>query len=187
MSSTFTTPLRINKRNNPTNNGVIAPSNTGAALCTQQQFFAPISAPIPAGALPTFKFGETTPSAFVLPAGSIIQTVQFYFTSAPSSISGGTITVNMSVTDPVTGVVTTTAIGTRVIVTSQTTGFLNVVQSPTVTGLLTNVGPLDVVISFETAAITGITGTLAGTIQVGYTARNADGSITAYGENLTNN
>jgi hypothetical protein len=187
MSSTFTSPLRINKRNNPTNNGVIAPSNTGAALVSQQQFFTPISAPQAAGVLPTYKFGETTPSAFVLPAGSIIQGFQLYQTSAPSAITGGTITASISVTDPLTGVVTTTPFAL-----SGLTIFGGIVNFspylvPTVTSLLANTGPLDVVISFATSAITAITGTAAGTISISYTARNADGSITAYGSGYTNN
>jgi hypothetical protein len=187
MSSTFTTPLRINKRNNPTNNGVIAPSNTGAALVSQQQFFLPISAPQAAGALPTYKFGETTPTAFVIPAGSIIQEFQLYLTSAPSAITGGAITASISVTDPLTGVVTTTQLATSGLTIFG--GILNFGQvlTPTVTSLLANTGPLDVVISFAISAITAITGTAAGTISMSYTARNADGSITAYGANLSNN
>lgn len=65
MSSTFTCPIRINKYNNPTNDGTIAPDNTGAAQCTVQ-------AAIVGGE-------ETT---VVIPAGSIISNVQAYITTA---------------------------------------------------------------------------------------------------------
>ena len=45
MSSTFSTPIRIFKRNNPSNDGTIAPDNTGAAQVTQQQYITnPITA-----------------------------------------------------------------------------------------------------------------------------------------------
>lgn len=64
MSSTFTCPIRINKYNNPTNDGTIAPDNTGAAQCTVQ-------AALVGGV-------ETT---VVIPAGSIISNVQGYFTA----------------------------------------------------------------------------------------------------------
>ena len=38
MSSTFTVPLRVFKRNNPTNDGTIAPDNTGALVATQEAY-----------------------------------------------------------------------------------------------------------------------------------------------------
>jgi len=187
MSSTFTSPIRINKRNNSTNNGVIAPSNAGAVQCSQQQFFAPISAPQAAGVLPTYKFGETTPSAFVIPAGSIIQGFQLYQTQTPSAITGGTITANLSVTDPITGVVTTTPLGSVGITTIGGVTNFSPNQNSTVVNLFANTGPLDAVLSFSTTAITAITGTAAGVFSFTYTARNADGSITAYGSGYTNN
>ena len=64
MSSTFTCPIRINKYNNPTNDGTIAPDNTGAAQCTVQAAIVG---------------GEET--AVVIPAGSIISNVQTYVTA----------------------------------------------------------------------------------------------------------
>jgi hypothetical protein len=187
MSSTFTTPLRINKLNNPTNNGVIAPSNTGAAAVTQQQFIAPIIAPVAAGAVPTFKAGETTATPLVIPAGSIISNVRFYETVAPSAITGGVVTVAIAVTSPTTGLVTSTNLGT---ITPTTTGgvlVMSATATAAVAALLANVGPLDATITFTATAITAITGTLAGTFSVEYTARNADGSIQAYGSGYTNN
>jgi hypothetical protein len=76
MSTTFTAPIRINKRNNPTNNGVIAPDNTGAAECTVQ-------AAIVGG----------TPTVIVLPAGSIIANVRDYVTTAAGTPSATNVTV----------------------------------------------------------------------------------------------
>ena len=80
MSSTFTCPIRINKYNNPTNDGTIAPDNTGAAQCTVQKAFV----------------GETEVS-ITIPAGSIISNVQAYVTTAagtpgtPNVEVGGTV------------------------------------------------------------------------------------------------
>lgn len=65
MSSTFTCPIRINKYNNPTNDGTIAPDNTGAAQCTVQAAIVG---------------GEET--SVTIPAGSIISNVQAYITTA---------------------------------------------------------------------------------------------------------
>ena len=68
MSSTFTCPIRINKYNNPTNDGTIAADNTGAAQCTVQKAFV----------------GGTEVS-ITIPAGSIISNVQAYVTTAAGS------------------------------------------------------------------------------------------------------
>jgi hypothetical protein len=176
MSSTFTTPIRIFKRNNPTNNGVIAPDNTGVALVGQQQFFAPITATRTAGAIPTFKVGNTTATPLTVPAGSMITHVFFYQTSAPSALTGGVITVAINGTD----------VGT---LTPNTTGGRSQVSftaTAAVATLLNNVGTSDVTVTFTATAITAITGTLAGTFDVEYVPRNVDGSITAYGSGYTN-
>ena len=188
MSSTFTSPLRINKRNNPTNNGVIAPSNTGAVVCSQNQFFEPISAPRIAGTLPTFKAGETVATPLVIPAGSNIVGFLMFQDQAPSAITGGNvINVSIAITNPTTGVVTTTPIGTfNISLTGGVVG-VNPITNPTIATLWQNVGPLDATIVISNTAITAITGTLAATFQVDYTPRNADGTITAYGSNYTNN
>jgi hypothetical protein len=53
--------------------------------------------------------------------------------------------------------------------------------------VLNNVGTTDATITFTATAITAITGTLAGTFDIQYTARNPDGSIIAYGAGYTNN
>ena len=177
MSTTFNTPLRIFKRNNPTNDGTIAPDNTGAAQSTQQSYIAPITTTTSAGALVTYDVGTTTAAPFVLPAGAIVSTVRFYETTAPSAITGGVITVSIGGVD----------VGT---ITPTTTGGI-IVMSPTATAAvaaaMANVGTSDVTVLFTATAISAITGTLAGTFSVEYTPRNYDGSIIAVGSGYTNN
>ena len=189
MSSTFTTPLRINKRNNPTNNGVIAPDNTGAAITSQQQYITnPITATTgTATVLTTADVGTTTAVPFVVPAGSQIRDFSLYQTAAAGGLVGGVITVALAVTDPSTGNVTTTTIGT--ITPTAAGGKIAGVftASAAVATLINNVGPLDATLTFSAASVTTLTsGSLAGTLDVGYTPRNADGSITPYGSGYTN-
>jgi hypothetical protein len=172
MSSTFTSPIRIFKRNNPTNNGVIAPDNTGAAVVTQQARFSGVAA---AGAISTTKIGETVASSFVIPAGSIVSDVKLYETTAPSALTAGVITVAV---DGVTiGTITANATG----------GVIDMAFTATTTAAAeaANNGAADSIVTF-TWARTAITGTLAGVLSVQYTARNADGSITPYGSGYTN-
>jgi hypothetical protein len=177
MSSTFTGPIRVFKRNNPTNDGTIAPDNTGAVQLTQQAFIAPITTTRLAGALDTFDLGTTTAVPFVIPAGAVISTIRFYETVAPATLTGGVITVAVGGVD----------VGT---ITPNTNGGI-LVMSPTATAAvaaaLANVGTSDVTITFTATAITVLTGTLAGTFSVEYTARNPDGSIIAQGAGYTNN
>ena len=187
MSSTFTGPIRVFKRNNPTNDGTIAPDNTGAARLSQQAFIAPITATQAAGALPTYELGTTTAVPFVLPAGSIIEDIKLYETSAPSALTGGVITVAIQITNPCTGTVTTTTLGT---LPPDTTGGVFTMAAPATAAnaaIFANIGPLDATLTFTATAITAITGTLAGTFSVDYTARNVDGSIIAQGSGYTNN
>ena len=80
MSSTFTCPIRINKYNNPSNDGTIAPDNTGAAECTVQ-------AALVGGAATTV----------VIPAGSIISNVRSYVTTAAGSTGTPNVSVNTTV------------------------------------------------------------------------------------------
>lgn len=176
MSSTFNGPIRIFKRNNPTNDGTIAPDNTGASQVAQQQFIAPITATRLAGALDTFKIGQTTATPLVVPAGSIIQYLYFYQTSAPSALTGGVITASINGVD--IGTVTPTTTGGRLQIQPAATA--------AVAALLANVGTSDVTVVFTATAITAITGTLAGTFDVRYTMRNPDGSITQTGSGYTN-
>ena len=189
MSSTFTGPIRVNKRNNPSNNGTIAPSNTGAARISQQDTIANITATTSgAVVLPTFKIGETTATPVVVPAGAIIENIKFYETVIPTALTGGVITVNLLITNPTTGAVTTTAIGT-ITPTATNGGIISVAFATTAaaTLLLSNVGTLDATIQFSQATISALTGSLGGVFTVEYTARNVDGSITAYGSGYTNN
>lgn len=176
MSSTFTGPVRVFKRNNPTNDGTIAADNTGAVQLTQQAFIAPITAATSAGALPVFEVGTTTASPFVLPAGALVNAIRFYETTAPSAITGGVVTVSIAGVD----------VGT---ITPTTTGGI-IVMSPTATAavatVMNNVGTTDATVLFTATAISAITGTLAGTFSIEYTARNVDGSIVAYGAGYTN-
>ncbi len=177
MSSTFTGPIRVFKRNNPTNDGTIAPDNTGAVQVTQQQYIAPIITTRSAGALDTFDLGTTTAVPFVIPAGAILQRITFYETSAPSAITGGVITINVAGVD--VGTITPTTTG----------GPITMIPTATaaVATVLSNVGVNDATITFTATAISAITGTLAGTFNVEYTARNPDGSIIAPGAGYTNN
>ena len=188
MSSTFTQPIRIFKRNNPTNDGTILPDNTGAARCSQQSYIAAITATTSgAVVLPTYDVGSTTATPFVLPAGAIIENVRFYETTIPSALTGGVITVNLVTTSPTDGSLTTTAIGT-ITPTATNGGVITISFATTAaaTALSANIGTLDATLTFSQATISAITGTLAGTFSVDYTARNYDGSTAAYGSGYTN-
>lgn len=177
MSVTFNTPIRVFKRNNPTNDGTIAPDNTGAVQCAQQDYIAPITATRLAGAIPTIPVGTTTAVPCVVPAGAIINHIFFLQTGAPSALTGGVITVNIAGVD--VGTITPTTSGGRISIS-----FTN---SAAVAAVLANVGATDATITFTATAITAITGTLAGTFDIQYTSRNPDGSIIAYGSGYTNN
>jgi len=190
MSSTFTGPIRVFKRNNPTNNGVIAPDNTGAVSVTQQSYITnPITVTTTSPTtFTTADVGQTTVTPFVLPAGAQITNVRLYQTTAPANLAGGVITVSIIQTNPSTGANTTTAIGT---ITPTAAGGV-IAYVPTATAatatILNNIGTLDATLTFSAANVTAITGgSLGGTFDVSYTARNVDGSITAYGSGYTNN
>ena len=189
MSSTFTGPLRIFKRNNPTNNGTIAPDNTGAALASQQSY---ITNPITTTTATTTVFttadvGSTSVTPFVLPAGALISNIRFYQTDAPVGLVGGVITVAIVQTSPTDGSLTTTTIGT--ITPTAAGGVITYVATATaaVATILNNIGTLDATLTFTSATVTTLTsGTVAGTFDVSYTPRNVDGSTGAYGSGLTN-
>ena len=174
MSSTFTTPIRIFKRNNPTNNGVIAADNTGAASASQPVTFSGVNA---AGTISTYQVGApTVVDTVVIPAGSMISNVRLFETTAPSAFTGLVITVNVGAT----------AIGT--ITPTTTGGSISLVPAATTAAaaIMANVGTSDVTLSFVVGTTSGVTGTLAGTLDVTYTPRNLDGSIIAYGSGFTN-
>ena len=189
MSSTFTGPIRVFKRNNPTNNGTIAPDNTGAVSCSQQSYITnPITTTTgTATTLTTADVGSTTVTPYVLPAGALISNIRLFQTVAAGGLVGGVITVSISVTNPTTGAITTTAIGT--ITPTAAGGVITWVPTATAAtaALLNNVGPLDVTLTFSAASVTTLSsGSLGGTIDVSYTARNTDGSITPLGSGYTN-
>ena len=174
MSSTFTTPIRIFKRNNPTNNGVIAADNTGAASASQQVTFSGVNA---AGTITTYQVGApTVVDTVVIPAGSMISNVRLFETTAPSAFTGLVITVNVGAT----------AIGT--ITPTTTGGIISLVPAATTAAaaIMAIVGTSDVTFSFVVGTTSGVTGTLAGTLDVSYVPRNLDGSIVAYGSGFTN-
>ena len=174
MSSTFTTPIRIFKRNNPTTPGVIAADNTGAASASQQVTFSGVNA---AGTISTYQVGApTVVDTVVIPAGSMISNVRLFETTAPSAFTGLVITVNVGAT----------AIGT--ITPTTTGGSISLVPAATTAAaaIMANVGTSDVTLSFVVGTTSGVTGTLAGTLDVTYTPRNLDGSIIAYGSGFTN-
>ena len=188
MSSTFTQPMRIFKRNNPTNDGTILPDNTGAARISQQSYITNPIVGTTSGAttLTTADIGSTTVTPFVLPAGAIIEGFTLYQDIAATGLTGGVITVSISQTNPSTGAITTTAIGT---ITPTAAGgrIAGVFTATAATALIIeNIGTLDATLTFSAATVSANTGTLGGTFSVDYTARNYDGSIAAYGSGLTN-
>jgi hypothetical protein len=188
MSSTFTQPLRINKRNNPTNDGTIAPDNTGAARISQQQYITNpiVGTTASATTLTTADIGSTTAVPFVLPAGAIIENFVLYQDVAATGLTGGVITMSISQTNPSTGAITTTALGT---ITPTAAGgrIVGVFTATAATAaIIGNIGTLDATLTFSAATVSANSGTLGGTISVDYTARNVDGSITAYGSGYTN-
>jgi hypothetical protein len=190
MSVSYTGPVRIYKYNNPTNNGVIAPDNTGAARCSQQSYITnPITTTtVGATTLTTADIGQTTATPFVLPAGAIIEGFKLYQDVAAGGLVGGVITVSIAQTNPTTGAVTTTAIGT--ITPTAAGGLITGVFTATAAtaAILENIGTLDATLTFSAAAVTTLSsGSLGGTISVDYTARNYTGSIINVGQGYTNN
>ena len=189
MSSTFTGPLRVFKRNNPTNDGTGTPDNTGAVSVSQQSY---ITNPITTTTATTTLFttadvGQTAVTPFVLPAGAILSNVRLYQTAAAGGLVGGVITVAIVQTSPVDGSLTTTTIGT---ITPTAAGG-QITWVPTATAataaILNNIGTLDATLTFTAATVTTLSsGSVAGTFDVSYVVRNVDGSITAYGSGLSN-
>jgi len=175
MSVTYNQPIRIYKYNNPTNNGVIAPDNTGAVTASQQNSFSGVNA---AGLITTYGTGNASTSLdpVVIPAGAIISNVRLFETTAPSAFTGMVITV----------AVNGTSVGT---ITPTTTGgviTISFTATAAVAALLANVGTSDATVTYTVGTTSGVTGTLAGVFDITYTARNYDGSITNVGQGYTN-
>ena len=80
MSVTFTTPIRVFKRNNPTNDGTIAPDNTGAAIVSQQKAFV-----------------GGTAATITVPAGAIIHSITDYVATAAGSPAASNVTLGGTV------------------------------------------------------------------------------------------
>lgn len=80
MSVTFNTPVRVFKRNNPSNDGTIAPDNTGAAIVSQQ-------AAIVGG----------TATQIRIPAGSIVHSITDYVTTAAGTPGATNVTIGTDV------------------------------------------------------------------------------------------
>jgi hypothetical protein len=189
MSVTFNQPVRVYKFNNSTNDGTIAPDNSGALRASQQQFITNPIVGTTSGAtvLTTADIGTTTVVPFVLPAGAIIENVRLYQDVAATGLTGGVITVSIGQPDPTTGIVTTTAIGT--ITPTAAGGVTPIVFTATAAtaAILENIGLVDATLTFSAATVSANTGTLGGTISVDYTARNYTGSIINVGQGYTNN
>ena len=152
MSSTFTLPLRLNTRQTTSNDGTISADNTGAAMISQQSAIV-----------------AATASTDVIPAGSIIHSIDAYLNVVGAASRSVTLTSNGTTTT--IGTLTTTALG------KATVAFT---ASAAVANLLANVGVYDVTITLASEAAS------AGTLSIQYTGRNQDGSITAYGSGYTN-
>jgi hypothetical protein len=153
MSSTFTVPMRLNTRQTTSNDGTISADNTGAAMISQQSA-------IVAGAA----------STDVIPAGSIIHSIDGYLNVVGAGSRAVSLTVN-GVTTAV-GTLTTTALGKVAVVFT---------ASAAVANLLANVGPYNCTVTLASEAAS------AGTLSIQYTGRNQDGTITPYGSGYSNN
>ena len=175
MSVTFNQPVRIYKYNNSSNNGVIAPDNSGAAHVTQEQY---ITNPITTAgantvALTTAYVGTTTAGPFQIPAGAILTNVKLYQTSSAANLAGGVITVSLTQPSTTGGSNTVTSIGT---ITPTAAGGLipiSFTASNAVATVISNVGLVDATLTFSAANATALTaGGIGGVLQAEYTARN---------------
>ena len=153
MSSTFTVPMRLNTRQTTSNDGTISADTTGASQISKQ-------VAIVAGAAATA----------VIPAGSIIHSIDGYLNVVGAASRAVSLTVN-GVTTAV-GTLTTTGLGKVAV---------SFIGSAAVANILANVGAYDCTITLASEAAS------AGTLSIQYTGRNADGTITPYGSGYTNN
>jgi hypothetical protein len=77
MSVTFNTPIRVFKRNNPSNDGTLAPDNTGAAIVSREKAFV-----------------GGTAATVVVPAGAIIRSITSYVTTAAGTPGTPNVTLD---------------------------------------------------------------------------------------------
>lgn len=80
MSVTFNTPVRVFKRNNPSNDGTIAPDNTGAATVSREKAFV-----------------GGTAATVTIPAGAIVRSVTAYVTTAAGTPGTPDVTIGTDV------------------------------------------------------------------------------------------
>lgn len=152
MSTTFTVPMRLNTRQTTSNDGTISADTTGASQISRQ-------VAIVGGAAATV----------VIPAGSIIHSIDGYLNVVGAASRAISVTVN--------GV--TTSVGSLVTTSLGKVG-ATFTASAAVANLLANVGAYDCTITLASEAAS------AGVLSVQYTGRNSDGTITAYGSGYTN-
>jgi hypothetical protein len=114
-------------------------------------------------------FTAAADSSIVIPAGSIIHFIQAYVNDTATS---RTLSLTVNGTTTSIGTIATTALGVA---------SASFTASVAVANLLANVGPYDCTVTL------GAEASSAGTLSVMYTGRNADGTITQYGSNLSNN
>jgi RNA 3'-terminal phosphate cyclase len=145
--------MRLNTRQTTSNDGTISADTTGASQISRQ-------AAIVAGKAQTI----------VIPAGSIIHSIDGYLNVVGAASRDVSLTVNGVTT--VVGTLTTTALGKVDVVFT---------ASAVVADLLANVGPYNCTVTLASEAAS------AGTLSIQYTGRNADGTITPYGSGYTNN
>ena len=113
-------------------------------------------------------FVSGSAATVVIPAGSIINNIQVYVNDAATS-RALSVTVNGTTTS--IGTISTAALGVA---------SASFTASAAVANLLANVGAYDCTVTLGSEVSS------AGTLSVTYTARNSDGTITAYGSGLTN-
>lgn len=80
MSVTFNTPVRVFKRNNPTNDGTIAADNTGAAIVSREKAIV-----------------GGTATTVTIPAGAIVRSVTAYVTTAAGTSGATDVTIDSTV------------------------------------------------------------------------------------------
>lgn len=153
MSSTFTVPMRLNTRQTTSNDGTISADTTGASQISKQVAIVAAAA-----------------ATAVIPAGSIIHSIDGYLNVVGAASRAVSLTVN-GVTTSV-GTLTTTALGKVSVAFT---------ASAAVANLLANVGAYDCTVTLASEAAS------AGTLSIQYTGRNSDGTITPYGSGYTNN
>lgn len=153
MSTTFTVPMRLNTRQTTSNDGTISADTTGASQISKQVAIVAAAA-----------------ATAVIPAGSIIHSIDGYLNVVGAASRAVSLTVN-GVTTSV-GTLTTTALGKVSVAFT---------ASAAVANLLANVGAYDCTVTLASEAAS------AGTLSIQYTGRNADGTITPYGSGYTNN